>query len=76
MSSKMYEHLLVPLCETYRFRIIAPDRRGFGKSEWATPSTKSVNYDVFVADLVALLEHTDVGKMVFVAASMGAGRVC
>ncbi len=33
MSSQMFEHLLVPLCETHGFRCIAPDRRGFGKSE-------------------------------------------
>jgi non-heme chloroperoxidase len=33
MSSRMFDQLLVPLCEIYRFRCIAPDRRGFGNSE-------------------------------------------
>ncbi|KAL1847234.1 hypothetical protein VTK73DRAFT_10411 [Phialemonium thermophilum] len=71
MSSDMFEHLLVPLCETYRLRIVAPDRRGFGKSDWSSAATVSIDYDVFVADLVALLEHLDIGPFVFVGASMG-----
>jgi len=33
MSSRMFDQLLVPLCETHRYRCIAPDRRGFGKSD-------------------------------------------
>lgn len=71
MSSRMFEHLLVPLCETYRFRCIAPDRRGFGKSDWNTPKTGTIGYDTFVADLVALLEHLDVRDIVMLGASMG-----
>lgn len=72
MSSRMYEHLLVPLCETYRFRILAPDRRGFGKSDWNSKQTaKPVTYDTFVADLVGLLTYLDIKNFVFVGASMG-----
>lgn len=72
MSSRMYEHLLVPLCETYRFRILAPDRRGFGKSDWNSKQTaKAITYDTFVADLVGLLGHLDIRNFVFVGASMG-----
>ncbi|KAH8879113.1 alpha/beta-hydrolase [Thozetella sp. PMI_491] len=75
MSSRMYEHLFAPLCETHRYRIVAPDRRGFGRSEWNTPSTKvSISYDVFVADLLGLLESLRIGKFVFVTASMGGGE--
>lgn len=71
MSSRMFEHLLLPLCETYRFRCIAPDRRGFGKSEWNTEKTSCISFDTFVADLVGLLEHLDVKDFVLVGASMG-----
>jgi len=72
MSSRMYEHLFVPLCETYRFRILAPDRRGFGKSDWNSKQTaKTITYDTFVADLVGLLHHLDIKNFAFVAASMG-----
>jgi pimeloyl-ACP methyl ester carboxylesterase len=74
MSSRMYEHLILPLCESYRFRCIAPDRRGFGKSEWSTPKTGSIGYDTFVADLVALLQHLDVKNFVLVGASMGSAE--
>lgn len=71
MSSRMFEHLLVPLCETYRFPCVAPDRRGFGKSDWNTATTSSIVYDTFVADLVGLLEHLDVKSFVLLGASMG-----
>jgi non-heme chloroperoxidase len=72
MSSKMFEHLLVPLCETYRFRCLAPDRRGFGKSEWNSKQTGGpITYDTFVADVVGLLGHLDIKDFVFVGASMG-----
>ncbi|GAB1312398.1 hypothetical protein MFIFM68171_02608 [Madurella fahalii] len=71
MSSRMFDQLIVPLVETHRFPVIAPDRRGFGNSDWSTPATGEVTFDTFVADLVALLEHLSPGPFVFVAASMG-----
>ncbi|KAK3301723.1 Alpha/Beta hydrolase protein [Chaetomium strumarium] len=87
MSSRMYDQLIVPLVETHRFPVIAPDRRGFGNSEWTTPTTtaEGVTFDTFVADLISLLEHALLGNtntntntnpsysapFVFVAASMG-----
>jgi len=68
----MFEHLFVPLCETYRFRILAPDRRGFGKSDWNSKQTdRPITYDTFAADVVGLLEHLDIKDFVFVGASMG-----
>jgi pimeloyl-ACP methyl ester carboxylesterase len=75
MSSRMYDQLIVPLVETYRFSVIAPDRRGFGNSPWSTPSTGEVTFDTFVNDAVGVLEYlmhnTNSGPFVFVAASMG-----
>ncbi len=71
LSSRMWEHLLIPLSETHRFPVVAIDRRGFGKSEWNTAeTTKTISWDVFIADLVALLESLDLKKIVLVAHSM------
>ena len=76
MSSRMWEQLLVPLCETYRFRCIAPDRRGFGSSDWngARPTQTDINYNTFADDVAHLLDSLDVHSFVFVAASMGCGE--
>ncbi|KAK4098873.1 alpha/beta-hydrolase [Parathielavia hyrcaniae] len=77
LSSRMFDQLIVPLVETYRFPVIAPDRRGFGNSDWTTPDTPGdVTFDTFSHDAVALLEHVlqkqpDPGPFVFVASSMG-----
>ncbi|KAK3901714.1 hypothetical protein C8A05DRAFT_44698 [Staphylotrichum tortipilum] len=82
MSSRMFDQLIVPLVETHRFRVVAPDRRGFGLSrDWAMPETPNggeVTFDTFVGDAVALLEDV-LGKIgaapfVFVAASMGSSE--
>ncbi|OIW31993.1 alpha/beta-hydrolase [Coniochaeta ligniaria NRRL 30616] len=75
ISSRMFEHLIVPLCETYRFRVLAPDRRGSGKSDWNSKQTaKPITYDTFVADPVGLLSHIVIKNIVFVGASMGAAE--
>ncbi|EAQ88808.1 hypothetical protein CHGG_05427 [Chaetomium globosum CBS 148.51] len=74
MSSRMFDQLIVPLVETHRFPVIAPDRRGFGNSDWTTPRTGEVVFETFVQDAAALLEHVmrpNPGPFVFVAASMG-----
>ncbi|WEW57267.1 hypothetical protein PRK78_002732 [Emydomyces testavorans] len=76
-SGFVYETLMLKLCETYRFRCIAPDRRGFGKSDWnGTEHDEStpIDYSVFAADTAYLLEKNKVGPFVFVAASMGPGE--
>lgn len=71
----MYEPLLLKLCETYRFRCIAPDRRGFGQSDWSGPNLNGdINYDVFASDVVDLLEKIKPGPFIFVGASMGTGE--
>lgn len=76
MSSIMFEKLTLPLCETYRFRCIAPDRRGFGNSDWmgSKPVDKPIDYDVFAADLAYLLEKLKIGPFIFIGASMGPGE--
>jgi non-heme chloroperoxidase len=79
MSSLMYEHLLVPLCQDHKFRCIAPDRRGFGKSEWngrgCNDAAKSIiTYETFADDVAFLLKDLAVGDFVFIGASMGCGE--
>ena len=53
-------------------RVIAYDRRGFGKS---SQPTVGYDYDTFAADLNALLEHLDVSDIVLAGFSMGSGEV-
>lgn len=69
---------MVSLCETYRFRCIAPDRRGFGKSEWSGPDAitlKDIDYDVFADDTTHLISSVlKLESFVLVGSSMGAGE--
>ncbi|KAH7398045.1 Alpha/Beta hydrolase protein [Cadophora sp. MPI-SDFR-AT-0126] len=76
LSSAMWQPLMVQLTETHRLRCIAPDRRGFGQSDWnGLQSDRSeIDYDVFARDVVDLLEKIKVGKFIFVAASMAGGE--
>jgi pimeloyl-ACP methyl ester carboxylesterase len=74
MSHQMYEHLMLPLCETYGIRSIAPDRRGFGKSDWNTSGSKDITYDTFSQDSIDVIENAKLGRFFFVASSMGCGE--
>ena len=74
MSHQMYEHLMLPLCETYGIRCVASDRRGFGKSEWNTRDSKDITYDTFAQDTIDLFGDAKVGKFFFIASSMGCGE--
>jgi len=74
MSHRMYEHLLLPLTETYGIRCIASDRRGFGKSEWNTSNSNDITYDTFAQDTIDILQTSKVGNFFFVASSMGCGE--
>lgn len=77
MSSKMYEHLTLQLCETYGIRCVASDRRGFGRSEWTGTKSAEITYDTFAADTVAFIEHLNFSSdesFLFVAASLGCGE--
>lgn len=75
-SSLAWETLTVQLCENHGFRCIAPDRRGFGKSDWDGPQSDTpITYQTFAQDTVHLLEKfLDVGPFVFITSSMGAGE--
>ena len=54
------------------YRVIAYDRRGFGKS---SQPTIGYDYDTFAADLNTVLETLDLNDVVLVGFSMGTGEV-
>ena len=71
----MFDHLMLPLCETYRIRCVASDRRGFGESDWSGSKGKSdITYETFADDTIHMVESLELGDFVFVAASMGCGE--
>ncbi|ETN45903.1 uncharacterized protein HMPREF1541_00084 [Cyphellophora europaea CBS 101466] len=83
MSSRMFTHLMLPLSQNHGIRCVAPDRRGFGKSEWGgisgedkdTRQEMTTTYDTFAADTRAVLQHAGIdGNWAFAAASMGCGE--
>lgn len=75
-SSLMWDNIAVPLCEFHNFRCIAPDRRGFGKSDWDGPrSDGNITYNTFAQDTNYLVEDIlNLGPFVVVALSMGPGE--
>lgn len=66
-----YWDALVPALAS-RYRLIAPDLRGHGKSDWADPPAYLI--EDFNADLNALLAHLRVERAAVVGHSMG-GRI-
>ena len=62
----------VPVLLDMGRRVITYDRRGFGKS---SQPTTGYDYDVFAADLNALMEKLDLREAVIVGHSMGTGEV-
>ncbi|MEO3750476.1 alpha/beta hydrolase [Streptomyces sp. B6B3] len=54
------------------FRVVAYDRRGFGKS---SQPTVGYDYDTFVEDLHAVLEHANLNNVILCGFSMGTGEV-
>ena len=82
LSSAMWSHLTLRLCESHHIRCVASDRRGFGKSEWTGSKLSKgengdITYDSLARDTVALVEHlefSDEESFVFIAASMGCGE--
>jgi len=54
------------------YRVIAFDRRGFGRSDqpW-----EGYNYDTFASDINGLIEHLDLHDVMLVGFSMGGGDV-
>ena len=53
-------------------RVIAYDRRGFGRSEW---SSDGYEYDTLAADLSVLIEDLQLTNVTLVGFSMGGGEV-
>ena len=75
MSSAMWEHLMLPLCESWRIRCIAVDRRGFGRSDWCGKRRgDEIGYETFAKDTMHVLEEAGMENFVFVGASMGCGE--
>ena len=54
------------------YRVIAYDRRGFGRS---SQPVVGYDYNTFTADLAALLDHLDLADIALVGFSMGTGEV-
>ncbi len=72
LSSDFWEYQAVALAEA-GYRVITPDRRGFGRSE--QPSG-GYDYDTFSDDLADVLEATDATSGVtLIGYSMGSGEV-
>lgn len=73
----MWTRQILPLVESHGVRCIAPDRRGFGRSEWSGPNSSKgeITYETFAADTAALLRSVEglIG-FIFVCSSMGAGE--
>jgi pimeloyl-ACP methyl ester carboxylesterase len=71
LNADSWEYQSVPLAEA-GFRVIAPDRRGFGRSgqPW-----EGYDYDTLAGDVTALLEHLDLHDVVLAGFSMGGGEV-
>ena len=55
--SNMYDHLLPTLIESHRFRCILPDRRGYGKSQWAGSAlSTAIDYEAYASDPVQIVK--------------------
>ena len=62
----------VPALVDAGHRVITYDRRGFG---WSSQPWGGYDYDIFAADLDALLTHLDLRGVALVGFSMGGGEV-
>lgn len=71
LSSDAWENQMFFLAQN-GFRVIAYDRRGFGRS--SQPS-HGYDYDTFADDLATVVEALDVKDAIFVGHSMGGGEV-
>jgi len=71
LDHTMWEHQAIALAKA-GLRVIAYDRRGFGRS--SRPWT-GYDYDTLAADLNALLEELDLNQVTLVGFSMGGGEI-
>jgi non-heme chloroperoxidase len=62
----------IPALLAAGYRLIAYDRRGFGRS---SQPASGYDYDTFAADLRVLVEHLDLRDAILVGHSMGTGEV-
>lgn len=70
LSHEMWEYQINDLVDA-GFRVIAYDRRGFGKS---SKPHEGYDYDTLTADLHALIERLELDDVVLVGFSMGGGE--
>ena len=71
LSSDAWENQMMFLLQ-HGYRVVAHDRRGFGRS--SQPSV-GYDYDTFADDLAGLVEALDLVDVTFVGHSMGGGEV-
>jgi pimeloyl-ACP methyl ester carboxylesterase len=71
LSHEMWEYQVNDLVDA-GFRVIAYDRRGFGKS---SKPYHGYDYDSLTGDLKAIIDHLDLTEVVLVGFSMGGGEV-
>jgi non-heme chloroperoxidase len=71
LTSASWEYQARVLAEN-GYRVIAYDRRGFGRSGWPF---SGYNYDTLVDDLNILMEKLDLNDAILVGFSMGGGEV-
>lgn len=71
LSSASWEYQARVLADS-GFRVIAYDRRGFGRSDWAS---KGYEYDTLASDLNDLMEGLNLTGVTLVGFSMGGGEV-
>lgn len=71
LNADMFEYQTLDLLRK-GFRVIAYDRRGFGRSEH---SFGGYNYNTFADDLNSLIEHLGLEKVSLVGFSMGGGEI-
>ncbi len=71
LSSDAWDHQMLFLAQN-GFRVIAHDRRGFGRS---SQPGHGYDYDTFADDLAALVEALDLKDVTLVGHSMGGGEV-
>ncbi|MEI9996928.1 MAG: alpha/beta hydrolase [Rhizomicrobium sp.] len=71
LSSDAWENQMMFLLQ-HGYRVVAHDRRGFGRS--SQPS-QGYDFDTFADDLAALVETLDLAAVTFIGHSMGGGEV-
>ncbi|TDE07024.1 alpha/beta fold hydrolase [Flavobacterium sandaracinum] len=71
LSNEMWEYQIDTLVQN-NFRVIAYDRRGFGKS---SQPWDGYDYDTLADDLATIIKHLDLEQAALVGFSMGGGEV-